>query len=367
MSRIEKFVLDSYGTRDPDVTQLFSPSKRLKLRPYFELDWKLLKAGIKPESLPVTELPVIVADLNSNLSRSVMETLNPEHEYVIAFDQLDLGFNPNEADYVNRLIGLLLAAKDLNQMSRACGKKLFVSIFLRDDIYQTLQFEDKNKLTENFMEMIEWDTPRAKNTLKSLMEKRFKTRLAEDGEELTWESIFDETKEMTGHQSKYQHIIDRTFLRPRDIIRFCNGILNEYKGRVSPEDSESIFDNHDITSARSLYSEYFKNELDDEVHKHIPHYNDYLDALRTVGKWQFTSEEYKAALNRLYQDKYSCLEVLKEMYEFSIVGFYRPGGRGYGGSEYVFRYREPVSRYDPTASRHRVHPALIEHLGLKRI
>ncbi len=34
-----------------------------------------------------------------------------------------------------------------------------VIVFLRDDIYQMLQFEDKNKITENNVSIVEWDRP----------------------------------------------------------------------------------------------------------------------------------------------------------------------------------------------------------------
>jgi len=59
--------------------------------------------------------------------------------------------------------------------------------------------------------------------------------------------------------------------------------------------------------------------------------------------------------------------ILEKLFRYSIIAFYRAGGRGYGGSEYVFRYREPRVRFDTTASRFRIHPGLIEVLGLKKI
>ena len=93
MIKIEKFIIDTYGTRDPDVTQVFTPSKTLKLKPHFELDWKILKAGISPENVPMTELPVIVQELNTNLLRYALRCLNPAHDYYVCFDQLDLGFD----------------------------------------------------------------------------------------------------------------------------------------------------------------------------------------------------------------------------------------------------------------------------------
>src|SRR6266511_3399397 len=366
MAKVEKFVVDTYGTRDPDVTQLFTPSKSLRLKPYFELDWKILKAGIAPESVPMKELPTIVQELNQNLSHYVIGCLNPEHDYFICFDQLDLGFDPT-GDYRNRLIGLLLAARDLNVAARERGKKLFIAIFLRDDIYETLHFEDENKLTENFLSLIEWDTPRTDKTLKTLMEKRFKAVLGNDPK---WNEVFDETKEMPGHQTKYQHILDRTYLRPRDIIKFVNSVLNRYKIRkVQANGVPSHFENIDLNDARIEYSTYLMNELDDKIHKHLPHYEDLVELLRNIGVWQFGPQEFEAKYGEMaptLSKPAGPKAALQELYDFSLIGFYRPGGRGYGGSEYVFKYKEPRTRLDLAASRFRIHPGLIEVLGLKK-
>jgi len=367
--RIERFIIDSYGTRDPDITQIFSPTKELKLHPYFEIDWKLLKAGITPDRVPMEHLPVIVQELNSNLLRAVLTALNPENRYYIAFDQLDLGFNPGEQNYKNRLIGLLLACRDINIAARNFGKNLFIVIFLRDDIYDILQFEDKNKVTENFASLIEWDTPRTRRSLKELMEKRFTARLAESDARVKWDQVFNEEREMAGHQTKYQHLLDRTYLRPRDMIRFCNSVLKHYKVRKEKDPkSDEIFDNVDISGARVDYSNYLKNELDDEIHKHVPDYKDYMEMLRAIGRWQFDRKSFDNQWQaRKPNDPQGAEKALQELFTFSIIGYYRPGGRGYGGAVYVFRYKEPVSKFEPTANRFRVHPGLIEHLGLKRV
>ncbi len=370
-SKLERFVIDSYGSRDPDVTQVFAPTKRLKLKPHFEIDFGLLSAGVSPEAVPMQELPSIVSEVNRNLTEWLVACLNPDHEYFVAFDQLDLGFSPEDDDYRDRLIGLLLAARDLNQAARDARRSALVAVFLRDDIYDQLHFEDKNKLTENSLSMIEWDTDESSPMLMSLMEKRFTAVLAsEAGERVAWADVFDEEQEMPGHQTKYQHVLDRTYLRPRDMIKFTNAILERYKWRLSQhaEKEGQRFENADLHEARVEYSDYLRAELDDEVHKHLPEYDRWLDLFTAIGGWQFDKETFAATAMdwSLAQAPQEAVETLEQLFSFSIVGFYRPGGRGYGGSEYVFRYREPKARFDPTASLFRVHPGLIEVLGLKR-
>ena len=372
MARLDSFVVDTYGTRDPDLTQIFTPTKTLRLKPHFELDWKILKAGIAPEAVPVSELPTIIQEVNAAFMRTVLRCLNPGHSYYIAFDQLDLGFNNDSQEYANRLIGLLLASRDINLAAKNVGIKVFVVVFLRDDIYNILHFEDKNKMTENYVSVIEWDTPTAKKTLKGLMEKRFSIVLGETGmENVSWQDVFNEDREMPGHQTKYEHMRDRSYLRPRDVIKFTNCALQRYKERVgkpSQGDHPDKIDNVDVHNARIEYSEYFLREIDDEVHKHLPDYERYLHVLRGIGRWQFERDDFARALSEQYADStLSALEILENLYDFSLVGFYRAGGKGFGGSEYAFKYRDPKTRFDRTAVRFRTHPGLIETLGLKRL
>jgi hypothetical protein len=371
MLRLESFVVDTYGSRDPDLSQVFSPIKHLKLKPYFELDWRILKAGVSPEAVPVTELPTIIQEVNAAFGRTVLGCLNPAHKYYIAFDQLDLGFDPNTSEYANRLIGLLLASRDINLAAREAGIKLFAVVFLRDDIYDCLHFEDKNKMTENFVSLIEWDTPRTQKTLKALMERRFSIVLGDkDNPEIGWHDVFNEDREMPGHQTKYEHMRDRTYLRPRDLIKFTNCALARYKERSGEDagpDHLGKLDNVDVHNARIEFSEYFLREIDDEVHKHMPDYGKHLDVLRALGKWQFERGEFDATYKEQYPEAaLSPADVLEKLYDFSFIGFYRAGGRGFGGSEYMFKYREPRTRFDPTSTRYRIHPGLIEVMGLKR-
>ncbi len=366
MSRIEKFIIDTYGSADPDVTQIFTPSKILRMHPSIEISIGNLKGGISPEQIPMDHLPLIVQEVNLNLTEYVINSLNPAHKYFILFDQLDLGFDPQNPDYNNRLIGLFLAARDLNNRAKELGKKLSVSIFLRDDIYDKIKFEDKNKLTRGYTSYIEWDV-RGNLTLKELMEKRFTEVLkSADDEIISWDDVFDETQLMTGRQSKYNYISDRTFLRPRDIIQFGNEIISQNK--LNPDHQDKIA-NKEINDAKVEYSRYFLDELDDEIHKHIPEYSNILEIIRKIGYYQFDLEDFKIVFEdkqTLFPPEVTPLEALRSLFDFSVIGNYRAGGMGYGGSEYVFKYKDTRAQFDENAKLYRVHPGLIEILVLKR-
>ena len=281
---MQTFVVDTYGSRDPDVSQIFSPARSLNLKPTLGMNWHFVKAEIHPEQVPMDYLPVVIQDVNRRLMEAIIGSANPDLEYFVCFDELDLGFSKTDGDYALKLIGLLLAARKINDVARDNGKKLRIVIFLRDDIYQDLQFEDKNKITESASVRIEWDTGSADNSLRVLMKKRF-AKVFDIPEAGSWGQVFDEGRTMSGHQPKYQHIVDRTFLRPRDIIKFCNEVLNSYKKRDG--DRPDLFDNEDVNGARQSYSEYFLDELDDEIHKYIPAYKEYLEVIKTINSAVF--------------------------------------------------------------------------------
>jgi hypothetical protein len=368
LASVERFVIDSYGSRDPDLTEVFKPHNRLKVKPHLKINFGVLSGGIDLENLSIDDLPRFYPEINRTVMAHLICSLHPDHEYHVCFDQLDLDFDPENADYRTRLIGLILAARRLNQYSRDNGKKLFVSIFLRSDIYDVLQFEDKNKVTENDSTRIEWDTSRTEHTLRELMEKRF-TVLMGEGTTVEWSQVFSGA-EMTSRQKQYDYILARTYSRPRDMIKYCNEVLLAYKKRAAARATERLdqFVNDDILNARNEYSIYFLNEIDDELHKQLPEYKKYLELLKAIGQYQFDRSTFADAFARRAVDlgiAETSLDVLKALYAFSIIGYRKTGGRS-GGSEWVFAYLDPRSRFDEEASLLRVHYGLIEVLDLKR-
>jgi hypothetical protein len=369
LSKIEKFVIDTYGSRDPDISSIFSPAKQIKLGAHFMVNVGVASVGANPSIISMDHLPTVIQDINKNMMNAIMKCINPDNNYYICFDELDLGFSTTDPDYTLRLTGLLLASRKINNKARELNIPMSILIFLRDDIYQNLHFEDKNKLTESAVSRIEWDTRRTTHTLKGLMERRF-SKVFGIPPENAWNAVFNESREMPGHQTKYQHIIDRTFFRPRDIIKFCNEILVAHKARVATKQSPEggRFDNEDVSAARSTYSDYFLRELEDEVPKHLPAYKAYFELLKSLDSLQFTLEDFdKACKDRalILPRESTAVGILGQLFDFSIVGYYRPGGGG-GGAEYVWRYEDPRALFDEHAASYRVHAGLKEVLGLKK-
>ncbi|MBC3515896.1 hypothetical protein H8K20_05740 [Neobittarella massiliensis] len=279
---LERFLIDTYGTKDPDITNLFTPRKKVRLTS--------IKAGFPglevtiPSVIAMDKLPTVIQDVNKTLLRQVLLCAHPMHKYYICFDELDIGFEAKD-EYYCQIIGLLKAARKFNIAAAEQGKQIEICVFLRDDIYDVLKFEDKRKFTSNCVARVEWDTNRTKNTLKEMMEKRFRTVLADGDELVRWEDVFEDSS-INGRYSKYNYITEMTCLRPRDIIDFCNLILEAYQERAQ-NGVNNQFENVDIVAARAMYSTNLLYEFDDEVHKHIPRYEDFLEVIKKVGKSKF--------------------------------------------------------------------------------
>ncbi|TXM97120.1 hypothetical protein FV222_16660 [Methylobacterium sp. WL103] len=284
MARLETFIVDTYGSKNPQLNKIFSPDMKIKLKTSFGINLGITSSSVAGESVDVNHLPLIIYEVNEALLETVLLCLNPGHSYHICFDELDRGFVAEDDNYRNRLSGLLIAARDFNRKFRLSGKKVSAVVFLRDDILRLLRFEDRNKIVEDSSTYIEWDKPTTTRLLKDIMNKRFAAvlNIPEIG---AWEAVFEEELQMPGRQSKYQYMIDRTFKRPRDIIKFANEVLRSYKQDKSIKE---LFQNADIIKARSEYSKYLRKELIDEMHQHFPKESMAFDILRLIGFTSFT-------------------------------------------------------------------------------
>jgi hypothetical protein len=176
-----------------------------------------------------------------------------------------------------------------------------------------------------------------------------------------WEQIADAAL-MRGSQEKWNHILSRTFLRPRDIIRFLNGaLLQAHERRQEP----CIFINQDIVNARDDYSTYLKDELDDEILPHWQYWSEALQACSAIGTITFDRAEFKKEYERRKssQNNVAADHALKLLYRFSVIGYERRSG--YGGSSWAFQYTDPQAGYDGNALRYKVHPGLKEYAKLR--
>ena len=182
------------------------------------------------------------------------------------------------------IIGLILACRSLRTSLSAI---LSPVCYLRTNLWDEPRFSDKNKISSSSAVSLEWNS----DTLLDLINERIKVKM---GPSYDWSKIEDGLL-MRGSQPKWNHIIARTFNRPRDVIQFLNFALTKAVKELPDAD---LFDNTGIQAAREPYSRYLKQELDDEIGPHWPQWGEALQACSELRTLTFTRDEFGRAYAR---------------------------------------------------------------------
>lgn len=306
--------------------------------------------------------------LNEWLSEKLRQCGADIPEVFVLFDELDLGFDPQDRNYSDRVIGLLLAARSIIGTFTRAGTPVHPVVFLRSDIFDLLHFGDKNKIVSAEAIELTWHDrlDHRDASLKHLIDARIKSSLELENLTSAWDAAFD-SQLTRGTQHKFQHMTYRTLLRPRDIIRFCNDALEAAQARLlASEAAGGLISNADIKAARAPYSSYLKRELDDEIAEAQPKWDNLPEVLRSIGAAKFEREDFArgfARAEKKLEMPLSMDEALQFLYRYSIIGFERKAPTG-SGLTHHFRYQGEEVLFERDARSFLVHRGLKEVLGL---
>lgn len=348
------FLHDNYGNAEPSLADILRP-QRLKftkaaLRPIImgnsleEMNFEAANGTISPD---IDHLTKALID-----NALVMCSQMGKTKIFLHFDELDQGLDDFDIPRQRMLVGLVLAARSVQGVTFN-DHKIVPVIYLRTDLWDSLQFSDKNKISQSSSVHLEWNP----DTLKELIERRIQIKI---GDSYSWNSVEDGAL-MRGSQEKWKHVVARTFLRPRDVIQFLNYSI-EYALKANIDADR--FENADIIGARESYSKYLKQELDDEIVPHWSKWSDTIQAFSHIATINFTRDEFDQAWKKrkvsLSTDADAALEIL---YRFSVIGYRR--GIGKGGSGWTFQYTDQSAGWDNAATKLKVHPGLKEFAKLR--
>jgi hypothetical protein len=349
------FLYDNYGGSNPTLADILRP-KRLKLSKTSFLpsvmgnslggvEFETADGGVAPEIDALTDLLIECAVTICSQTST--------QRVLLHFDELDQGLSVLNDQHEQMVVGLILASRSYRKNNFGLTR-IFPIVYLRTDIWDEFRFSDKNKISQSSAVLLEWDS----ESLLSLVNERIKVKL---GKQFDWTDIEDGAL-MRGSQSKWSHIVSRTFLRPRDVIQFLNCALAISIGRAG---DSNLFDNEDIQQAREPYSRYLKQELDDELGPHWERWSEALQACSELATITFSRDAFIEAYNRRQsgKNKVSADEALDLLYQFSVVGYRR--GIGKGGSGWTFQYSDPHAGWDNGASLLKVHLGLKEFAKLR--
>ena len=353
-----EFLTDNYGSSNPQLSDIIRP-KRLKLTALS------LKPAVMGNQLGGVDLDRSKKDHDFGVEINALSDAIMKSVIIVArmagvsslnlhFDELDQGLSHLDDEKKSMLVGLVLAAREVRREASKEQFDINPIVYVRSDIWEELQFSDKNKISQSLTFNITWNS----DSLLALVDARLRAKL---GGNESWRTIAEPAL-MRGSQPKWNHILARTFLRPRDIISFLNIILKEAKKR---SENPLLINNKDIVSSRDEYSAYLKSELDDEIGPHWPHWDEALKACSAVSTITFEKNEFITQYNsrKSKHNDVTADEALALLYRFSVIGYERRSG--YGGSGWAFQYTDPEAGWDNSATRFKVHLGLKEYAKLR--
>ncbi|UYB52441.1 hypothetical protein OCJ37_00255 [Xanthomonas sp. AM6] len=237
------------------------------------------------------------------------------NRYMIIIDQLDENWLESEiAEYSKAIVNLLLAAQSINN-NPDYRNNLRIVVFLRRDIYETLKFNDKNKIYQDGALEIKW----AHDDLDEMISERIRRRAPAElklDHTLRSAAIF-ENKTVRHGATPLKHILRRSFYRPRDVIVYLNKLREAHDSST-----KSIYKSSDLYKAEAAVSNSMYDELIDEWAAQIPQFTGYLEALQNIGFEIFTFDQYFESIRSIFSTatKTNTQEILRFLFENSIVG-----------------------------------------------
>jgi hypothetical protein len=311
--------------------------------------FKLPSAGISPDmtDLSIDAGEISFEDINSNdslrsaLSNNIENVTNyieaklkaglGNRRIFLLFDRLDEAWDPASIETCKNInTGLILASDYINHSFEG---KLRPIAFLREDIFENLSLNDKNKHRQDSGSLLKWDKDSLQKML--LFRINYFARKAVQPEVQDLNELFDR-KEMRNRTTPISYINRCTFMRPRDVICFYKYVIENMRDdfialNAEAPDSEEfkkintakVLFSDIIYNAEVSYSDYLKEEIRDEWATQLPDVNTYLDALTNIGKTVITKEELLTQLEQTMGELQAAKirSILQFLFETSIIGF----------------------------------------------
>ena len=214
------------------------------------------------------------------------------------------------------VIGLLLAMTEL----RSKFTFLKCTLFLRTDIYEKLQFGDRDKLRGQEFH-IDWDD----TTLLELIYARAQASCSMNvTNDLLWKELFP--REVAGLRTTV-FLVNRTLMRPRDIIQLCNACRD-----TARTNGHRFISEEDIKQALALYSNWKLSDLQNEWSVNYPFLPDVF-VLLSNSSYLFTRVWFEKLVEFIKNDlkarypnlsaSFSSDALLSVLYSIGLLGVVR--------------------------------------------
>lgn len=255
-----------------------------------------------------------------------LKNINSNSFYYLLFDNLDDGYKDNEKTHHPLIISLLKAIQGIyNEFNSEDYPKFRLILALRNDIYSSLLFNDKNKLNDYILEL-NWKSDEeieSNFSIFKLINYRINASIKVANFDKAWDCVTNNISPSIPifYRSLWHYILSRTHNRPRDVIKFMK-ICNEL-------DKSGPLDYVHLKLIENEYSNWLLNEIIDEIHPYLSCYENVFDCLAEYTSGVINTSdilkdfEKDEVINVFLQNNKNCKspdDILKLLYDFNVIG-----------------------------------------------
>lgn len=324
----KKYINNIFGNPDPSLMEvLFSKLAKLKTlkgpsADLEDIDFNLGEVSfeeVADNKELQNSLRINAFTLLSHFERIFKSNVG-DHKFFIILDQLDENWLTDEiAEYSKVLINLINVCRNISTET-SINKNLKVIPFLRTDIYDTLRFNDKNKLFQDAAIEISWNN----ESLDDMFFERIKkykpieTKLSSSKKS---GSLFEAAFVRQG-TPPFKFITRRSFFRPRDVIVYFNKIRECHKGNKT-----GLYTTHELYNAAVEASTSVYNEIIDEWSNQFPEIEKLLSVLQIINVETFNFSDFAAKYKSEFPEatEVELRKHLNFLFKNSIIGQKKQG------------------------------------------
>lgn len=294
----------------------------------------------------------------------LLSKIESDSEFRLFFDELDEGYSVGD-DRLNLMILALIRAVEESAIFLKDKNINFKPLLvLRSDIFDVLEDNDLNKI-DDYTLQLKWTLDPQLTSGEALDEEKLMTlrnvvnyRISASvpmNSSVTdvWHGVVvDADEDLPQSVSTiWKFMSNRTFERPRDIIKFLK-IAAKYqkKGRLKYSAIEQAEDD---------YSTWLYKEIKDEIQSHLPIWRESLQAITKIGKGKFSYQDFVGSLGKnaaivkwLNSESRDPISIAELLFKFGIIG-------NLEDRRWLFGYKDTTLAFDPDME-------LIVHYGLHK-
>jgi hypothetical protein len=250
----------------------------------------------------------------------LIKNIQTECSFFLFFDELDEGYSVDDKG-LNLLLLALFRAIENTHIDLKTYLDFRPVLALRSDIFENLEDNDLNKL-DDYTINLKWTTEsHSPYSLYDLVNARINASLDVENPKKAWECIsFNKDPKLPYKiPTLWDFIYNRTFERPRDIVKYMK-ICSRFK-------SNGKIDFDTVKTAEREYSEWFFREFRDEIQSHLTIWQPACQAIIKLGKGVFKLDEIKLEMDKdptivqyLQNSNKRHEDILEKLFEFGVVG-----------------------------------------------